>query len=332
MTNRPPHHTYRVFDRYVESEVPLQLLRQVDSVPAGGSVFRISLQNTVRQPGPEVMWEPGPLGFHMVKEADGFSMVFQGIGWFAKLTDSASHIEVYPMNDDALTFEESTLRSLGDRLVTGLLSRFPQWWGMATVHGALLVKGDHTIALLGRSGAGKSTLSQVLCREFGWTILDDDTFGLFPDSSSVRVWPMGAYPRIRENSLAFFDAEGTTLPGYQGGKMFLSDSADPFPTLLSEGQVLTHIFTLNDLRGEDGGQPDGPSVSRQTHIHAIGLLDDKVMRLNLKREEFTRLSFSAATALAHTPCFEVTYSHAAHPPTTIANSILNNLNPVLYSA
>ena len=276
------------------------------------------------------MWEPGPLGFHMVREEDGYSMVFQGIGWFARFTEGPSTVELFPMNGDALTFEDPTIRSLGDRLVTSLLSRLPQWWGMATVHGALLQKGDLTIALLGRSGAGKSTLSQVFFRELGWNILDDDTFGVFPDSAGMRVWPMGAYPRIRENSLAFFDAEGTTLPGYEGGKMFLSTSGNPSSLGRSDGHALTHIFALNDVRDEAGGQAGELTISPVSHVRAIGLLDERVMRLNVKSEQLTRLHFSAATALARTPCFEVTYSHDAHSPRTIADNILTNLNPVRY--
>jgi hypothetical protein len=321
MKARSDTFAYRIFDRYLRSDIPLQLLRPQDTIPPGAPLVRIHRCDEIRQPNGEVMWEPHLLGFHMVKSAGSVLMVFPRIGWFADIDDRTFEITCYPMNADEDTFREVTLRSLGDRIVTSLLSRYPQRWGMATVHGALLSKDSLAITLLGRSGAGKSTLSQVLQREFGWRVLDDDTFGVYPDPEEKTVWGMGAYPRIREGALEFFDATGPKLPGYQGGKIFLSDPDEANNGFSHESVVLSHAFLLDPSDSDDQSPKEPASVTPLQPHSAIEPLLWSVMPLGTVDEEFARLRFHASTWLAQVPSATVSYRHFLDKPSDVALSI-----------
>jgi len=314
--------TYRIFDRFVDSQVPLQLLRETDAVPPGVNLFRIRLHDVVSQPGPDVMWEPGTLGFHMVRETDGFSMVFQQLGWFARLTEGSNDVELFPMSRSEAPYASPTIQALGDRLVTSLLSRFPQSWGMVTIHGALLSKNGRSIALLGPSGAGKSTLSQVFHREHGWEIFDDDTFGLYPDSLVKKVWPMGAYPRIWDSSLEFFEATGTKLSGYQGGKIFVPDTPPSLLSVLSDGIQLSQVFDLCPLQKESADLFDTPELKAISAVEAIQAIARRVMFLDESLEDFSRKSFQAVTSLSSIPAATLSYVHNKNQPREIVEMAL----------
>jgi hypothetical protein len=319
----PPYH-YRLFDRYLASEIPLQLLQPTD-IPDhtdAAKILEIRIEKTVTPIVGEFLFQQIAGGFNVVPRDDGVTVVFWNSAWAARVSWEFPGAVLHPVADNVERLDGAERAAVGDRVVTVLLSRLPQQWGMVSVHGALLAKGDDSIALLGRSGAGKSTLSQVLARDFGWRILDDDTFGFYPENRPHRVWAMGAYPRVRQDAADSLNLSGTKLPGYQGGKMFIP--AAPVQGVQSNGSHfrLSAIFFLDPDSTKSSNWIDwNPEFSSLSPQESVGPIHDQVMALNPSKEGFPAARFRASAALANTPAGVLRYRHGDDAPSVVAELI-----------
>jgi hypothetical protein len=324
MTRSLPPYRYRLFDRYLASDIPLQLLQptEIPDRTDAAKILKLRLDKTVTPIVGEFLFEQIAGSFNVVSHDNGVTVTFWNSAWAARVSWGSPGAVLHPVTDETGQLDGAELAAIGDRVVTVLLSRLPQQWGMVAIHGALLGKGDDSIALIGRSGAGKSTLSQVLARDFGWRILDDDTFGFYPGNKTPQVWAMGAHPRVRQDAADALNLMGTKLPGYQGGKMFI-------PTTPVEGlqnsvnhSRLSAIFFLDPDSPEANNRIDQkPQFFPSTPQRAVGPIHDQVMALNPFREGFPAARFQASAVLANTPAGFLRYRHGGDAPQVVAQEL-----------
>jgi len=72
-----------------------------------------------------------------------------------------------------------------------------EWPSACALHGALVVRGDRGVLLLGRGESGKSTLACALW-ERGWALLGDDM--ALVDAAASLAWPAPRRVSLREHS------------------------------------------------------------------------------------------------------------------------------------
>ncbi len=77
------------------------------------------------------------------------------------------------------------------------------FYGLKTLHGAVLARGDKTVFLSGGAGMGKSTTTLQLI-ENGWDVLSDDGPFFFLDEGRARVLSSLDYLHVTQNTLQMF--------------------------------------------------------------------------------------------------------------------------------
>ena len=77
------------------------------------------------------------------------------------------------------------------------------FYGIKTLHGAVLTKGERTILLTGRGGADKTTTAAQLMRA-GYDILSDDGPFFFTDGNHAYALSSLDYLHLTENTLRLF--------------------------------------------------------------------------------------------------------------------------------
>ena len=321
---------YQAFGQLLESDIELPLLSPWDEtrplenseqvLPAGLSArIRVSHNSLLVQ-------EPSIGGsddttFTMFREGSSVLMALNRTGWLARFNEGSVDITLHPdarVQDTSVARESRVSRVLGDRVVTSVVPFVPQLWGLIAVHGALLSSPAGGVLLVGKSGAGKSTLSQVLRRDFGWHVLDDDTSMVVSDGENIHLFPMGAKARLKKDAAEFLELPIEPLPGHGGGKGALRADSETRP--LEIGATLSHTFSLASEQ-ESGTVPADISVEQIEQVRAISALYESLFVLWPHRRESIEELFRVSAELASATNFSLAFSRTRHSPSEVAREV-----------
>ncbi len=214
--------THAAFGRSIRSDFELPLLQPVEETEADEPAAHLVLSELAVEPEGEKILGSDDTTMTLFRSGQAVLIVLNGIGWIARLDPQSTTITFHPdarRSDPQVAQSALKSRVLGDRVVTSVIPFVPQLWGSIALHGSLLATPHGRVMLLGPSGRGKSTLSQVLQRDSGWKILDDDTSMLLDEEGKpFRAVPMGAYSRLRQDAAHSLSITIEALPGHGGGK------------------------------------------------------------------------------------------------------------------
>lgn len=302
----------RVFGRTLRSDLHLPLLDPLD-LPAGTEPdISVSLSDTPLTPDEPKIGGSDDTTATIYRDRDGVLIALNTTGWVAAFRPGASTITVHPdaRRDNRLALDSpENRRILGDRIVTGVLPYLPAHWGNLALHGAVLHSPFGGVLILGVSGFGKSTTSQILQRDFGWTILDDDT-SMVEDLSRPVLTPMGARPRIRKDAAARLGITTDALPGYKGHKGAAIRSEGDRPTTIE----LSAVVSLRP-HGTDGSAAAGVlTTERISAHHALGAVFESVFMLEPDRRDEVQRQFQLGAALSPVPHLRLFYDKSVHSP------------------
>lgn len=132
-----------------------------------------------------------------------------------------------------------------------LLQSFLLWfYGLKTIHGALVRTNGSVLLLLGPSGAGKSTLACAMA-EAGYDVLSDDGPLLISWHGATRILPSLDPMHLSESTLEMFPAIAALRTGMQDpyGKFFV-----PKPRALCQVERPLRVTDIVWIRPAHGGR------------------------------------------------------------------------------
>ena len=321
---------YRAFGQRLESDIELPLLSPCEKTRPFESSERFpptGISASIRVSDDALLVREPSIGgsddttFTMFREGSSVLMALNRTGWLARFNEGSVDITLHPdarVQDTSVARESRFSRVLGDRVVTSVVPFIPQLWGLIAVHGALLSSPAGGVLLVGKSGAGKSTLSQVLRRDFGWHVLDDDTSMVVSDGENIRLLPMGAKARLKRDAAEFLELPIEPLPGHGGGKGALR--ADSRPQPLEMGVTLSHTFSLASDQ-EPGAAPADISVEQIEQVRALSALYESLFGLWPDRKEPIKELFRVSAELASVKSFSLAFSSGSHSPLDVARMV-----------
>lgn len=312
---------YRFFDRQLISDIELSLLMHLpEGTVTEDSAIRLSLNMAPYTPSGSVVLEspgqPTKILFH-----DPFSIfVINDLDFIAIVSADGLSVELRP-NAEGGANPQAGLESttLGDRVVTSILSRIPILWGTPSIHGATLSWTGGSILLLGESGVGKSTLSQYLSANHGARIHDDDTAILTLQGNELVPIPMGGAARLRQDAAKALGLTGRVLPGYSGGKIALRREADQEPV---EAPPLTAVVEVIATENSPAGATSLPPESEHlSPTFALPMAWAHIFTTNLsKNQSSTRFKYAHLIA-GTVPVHRIAYQRGVHTVDSVAQQI-----------
>lgn len=311
---------YRFFDRQLISDIELSLLLPLpEGTAIEESAIRLSLNMTPYTPSGSVVLE-APGQPTRILFQDPFSIfVINELDFIAIVSADGLSVELRPSAEGRAN-SEVALKSetLGDRMVTTILSRIPILWGTPSIHGATLSWPSGSILLLGKSGVGKSTLSQHLCAKYGATIHDDDTAIPRLQGDELTPIPMGGAARLRQDAAKNLGLNGRALPGYSGSKIALRRDADQEPVSAPPVTAVVEIIAIEDSPG--GKETLPPKSELLNPVLAIPMAWGHVFTTNLSKQQ-SSLRFKSAHLIATIPVHRISYQRGVHGVDSVAQQI-----------
>jgi hypothetical protein len=148
----------------------------------------------------------------------------------------------------ALAADADTLRY---RFLTPAAVMMAGQLALATVHGALIARGDCGVLLCGESFAGKSTLAYA-CARAGWTYVSDDGTFLVRDRSDRYAIGNPHSIRFREDARELFpELADQLLITRPNGKIGMELLTRDLPISIAPGATIEHVIILD--RNRSGG-------------------------------------------------------------------------------
>lgn len=331
--------THRAFGRTIRSQFELPLLQSVQDNNAHELAANLTLSELALEPQGEKILGSDDTTMTLFRSGSAVLIVLNGIGWIARLEPESTTVTLHPdsrMPDRQVADSVLESRVLGDRVVTSVIPFIPQLWGTIAVHGSLLATPFGRIMLLGPSGRGKSTLSQVLQRDFGWRILDDDTSMLVDEEAApLRAFPMGAYSRLREDAAQNLGIAMQELPGHGGGKGAVIHEDIGLDEAWPAHLVATCFLEPRDAgtnHREDARQSP-PEVSRLSSLSALNPVFESFFVLQADLPDQTKAVFRfAAKVSSDLSHLRASYIRHVNTPPEVAGAIVTQLEDWLTSA
>lgn len=324
--------THAAFGQNIRSEFELPLLQPVEDTRANEPAAHLVLSESPVGPEGQKILGSDDTTMTLFRSGQAVLIVLNGIGWVARLDPQSTTITFHPdarRADPQVAQSALESRVLGDRVVTSVIPFVPQLWGSIALHGSLLATPHGRVMLLGPSGRGKSTLSQVLQRDSGWKILDDDTSLLLDEEEKpFRAVPMGAYSRLRQDAAHSLSITIEALPGHGGGKGAVikvgigPDEAWP-------DQLVATCFL--EPREAEVSRPEGSpgealSVVALPAFRALHVVFESLFVLQADLPDHTRALFRLAahlsSRLAH---LQASYVRHVDTPEAVASAITEQL-------
>ena len=327
MTRQFTGRHFLAFGRVIESDIALPLLSEVDQPALSEVKARIIVSTVPKKVPPGLISRDSSLSVTLHRERDRVVVALSHFGWLAYLRKNPATITLHP--DSGQTVRQNDFvrlegRVLGDRVVTNVLPYLPQLWGQWGIHGAYLDTQGGAVMLLASSGAGKSTLSQVLSRDYGWHILDDDTSMVLNSPPKVSFVPMGAEARLRADAAKYLGIDISRLESYSGGKGLLprprprphQPRADlrAFITLVPEG---AHLVSSAELE-----QPECAALAAMDAMHSIF---ESMFSLESDLRSTIEDQLRLSAELSRLPHFALRYRKGTHTPEQTAQEIVRAL-------
>jgi hypothetical protein len=295
---------YRLFDRHLVSSIDLRLLSE-ETRPSGlvePAVRLLVSEDSVAVSGAPIFGGSEFAVTYYDRGGRGYARL-ERTGHLAVVEPDGLTVTIHPEEGRESSEGPDVFGRIADRLVTGVLSRLPILWGFPSMHGAVLETSVGAVIIFGSSGNGKSTVSQILKRDYGWVLHDDDTVMVSEHLGGARLVPMGAAARIRQDAADYLQLSGMNLPGYHGGKLYLSLSdrnSETGPTRLG---LPVALFELSP-----GTHFHRRHITRLDSIDAVAALWGHMFRTNDSLEQ-RRACFRVVKALSESPYFRVHYRH-----------------------
>lgn len=319
MNLETPFFAYQFFDRQLISEIELTLLQRLpgDTI-ISDTAIRLSIDmspySLFGEAVPEAQGQPTSIFYDEVRSI----FVINEVAFVAIVSPDGLRIELRPRAGGEKAREALESTTLGDRLVTTVLSRIPILWGTPSIHGATLSWPQGSILLLGQSGVGKSTLSQHLIATHGAVLHDDDTSMVTLQGEELFPIPMGGAPRLRRDVANNLNLEGRFLPGYSGGKVALHRET---PASNASPPPLVAVFEIVALEADAyfGAAPT-PEQEMLEPVLSIPMLWNHIFSTNLEREQKAS-RFMRAHLMSKIPARRITYVRGAHEPASVARKI-----------
>jgi hypothetical protein len=320
MSSKSSPFIYRFFDRQLISEIELLLLVQFpEGTAIEDSAIRLSLNMIPYTPSGSVVLEAPGQPTSIFYDDPHSIFVINDLDFIAVVSACGLNVELRPSAGTANS--DAALRSttLGDRLVTTILSRIPILWGTPSIHGATLSWPTGSILLLGQSGVGKSTLSQHLSKNHGATLHDDDTTILRFQGGELIPIPMGGAARLRHDAAKSLGLQGRGLPGYSGGKIALRRESYRQPSTAPPVTAVVEIIALQD--NPVGIASSLPESELLRPLLALPMAWDHVFTTNLNKNQ-SSIRFRYAHLIAATvPVHRISYQRGVHEVDSVAQQI-----------
>jgi hypothetical protein len=320
MSSKPTPFVYRFFDRQLISDIELSLLMQLpEGTAIEDSAIRLSLNMSPYSHSGSVVLEASGQPTSIFFQDPYSIFVINDLNFIAIVSADGLSVELRPSTEGGANSDaalEST--TLGDRLVTTILSRIPILWGTPAIHGATLSWPTGSVLLLGQSGVGKSTLSQYLCANHGATLHDDDTTILKTQGAELLPIPMGGAARLRQDAAKNLKLQGRALPGYSGGKIALRQDAHQEFFAPPPVTVVVEIIAIEgSTSGEESLPPKSENLSP---VLAIPMAWDHVFTTNLSKNQSSS-RFRSAHLIATIPAHRISYQRGVHQADAVAQQI-----------
>jgi hypothetical protein len=131
------------------------------------------------------------------------------------------------------------------RFLTPAAFMMAQQLALATLHGALIARGDCGVLLCGESFAGKSTLAYA-CARAGWTYISDDGTFLARDRSDRYAIGNPHSIRFREDARQLFPELAGQLPIRRpNGKIAVELFTRDLRIAIAPGATIEHVVMLD---------------------------------------------------------------------------------------
>lgn len=318
MTSSVNPGNYRAFGKLIRSDIELGLLH-LASDDSEEPVAHIRLSGEPLVPTGEPIGGDDRLSLTHFREEESVLLALNTTDWIASISPESPVVSVHPDGRKRGSERaEEALRSriLGDRIVTAVVPYLPALWGGQAIHGSLVTNGMSSVVLLGRSGFGKSTLSQLLRREHGWEVVDDDTSMVTSEDDFV-VTPMGAMARLRSDAATLLAFSMVELPGYGGHKNAVPRVADD-EGIFQEYCVST-VVQLGPFGSEYGGATGELAIEEIPSRRALQGVFESIFVLSPDRAPEVKRQFQLAARLASVPHFVLTYDKQHHSASMTAH-------------
>lgn len=317
----------QVFGRTLRSDLELPLLDSIPEPLAHAPDIEVRLSSDPLTPREPAIGGSDDTTATLFRFDEGVLIALNTTGWVAAFRPGARDITLHPdtRRADRLVLDSlENRRILGDRIVTGVLPFLPAHWGHLALHGAVLTGPLGGVLILGVSGYGKSTTSQILQRDFGWTILDDDT-SMVEDLAEPAVIPMGALPRIRRDAAAHLGLSVEDLPGYQGRKGAATRSQGG-----PSGPIRLSACVSLRPHGTEGSRGPGVLDTERLSPHlALGAVFESVFMLHPDRRDEVQRQFHLGAALSSVPHIRLFYDKSSHTPEVSTAHLVETLSSLL---
>jgi hypothetical protein len=328
--------THAAFGRTIRSDFELPLLKSVGESAADEPAARLVLSERAVEPEGEKILGSDDTTMTLFRSGTAVLVVLNGIGWIARVEPDSTTITLHPdarRSDREVADSALASRILGDRVVTSVIPFIPQLWGSIALHGSLLATSFGRVMLLGPSGRGKSTLSQVLQRDFGWRVLDDDTSMLVEgDAQPIKAIPMGAYSRLRQDAAHSLGITVQALPGHGGGKGAVVREGLRPDEAWSDQVVATCFLEPRDAEGDrpDGSREGPPEVTELASLNALNRVFESFFVLQADLPDQTkalfRLAANVSSGLTH---LRALYVRRVNTPEEVSGAIAAQLQECL---
>ena len=331
MTDQVSGRFFLAFGRVIESDIDLPLLAEIKS----SEILRVEAQIVVDNnpiPVPPALISRNPaqsITFH--RGPSQVVVVMHQLGWLARLWSASTTITLHPIAR-GVTSRGGAIRTanrvLSDRVVTNLLPYLPQLWGLWGIHGALLDTPGGGVMLLGPSWSGKSTLSQVLARDHGWWILDDDTSMVTEIEPPCSFAPMGAKARLREDAAMYLGIDIDSLESYSGRKGILSNEVQPRPHASQGVQAFVTVKPV-DAPVRTISARTRPECTALSGLEAMHSIFESFFSIESDLRTVIQRQLSLSAKLSRIPHVSVRYSRGLHTPEQTAQEIASAIGPFL---
>lgn len=311
---------FLAFGRLIESALDLPLLASAERDTSQSPVVRVEFSFEPIAPVGEPIGGSDERVATLFRHGEAVVIVFNGWGWLARIHPAERVVTLHPdSRQDEFALSDFLVRKvLGDRVVTTVFPYLPQLWGAIGIHGALLDSPHGGVLLLAHSGSGKSTLSQVLSRDLGWTLLDDDTSMVVTDGDQFLLTPMGARPRLRKDAALHLGLETNLLEGYAGLKGSIAWNNE---RAFTEPVPLRFLVTLRPLADGDPAIERNPALQSLSGMEAMHSAFEGLFGLEADRRETIATQLHISAQLATLPSFTLSYRKGVHSPEETASCL-----------
>ncbi len=316
------------FGRVVASDLDLPLLPSMEVTPGTDAEAHIILRDDPLRPTGDPIGGADTTTVTLYRQGEKNLLSLNGTGWLVLMAENIPVISLHPdarAHDSELQRRSVSTRILGDRVVTSVVPYMPVAWGRLGIHGSLMDSPVGAILLLGESGFGKSTISQILQRDHGWTVLDDDTSMLGEDDSHVLT-PMGALSRLRSEPSRTLGVPVVKLPGFGGHKSAVDRTH--FPTNWAQEYPVAAVIQLGPNGSQWSVGPGELSLQSVPSTRAMGGVFSSLFSLSPDRQAVVERQFRASAKWSSIPHYCLGYDKAVHPAQDTAEYLARRLTGV----